>query len=556
MRIRHTGGPARLSPPEEWVLRTCLESPYSSLPDLVGRGANTRREVERAIPLLQSKGYLAGMKMGNTMPAVERYWVPELGHRYWRHWFEDDDIPWASYADGLEMLLERFPSVEQTYRCLSAIIGEGGANGVLRFRWLRGASIHAVAELDGGRWVMFIWAGIWADPKTVADKWRYRFRELDHYSPAAIHDERTGVSDVDHTVRPSAVVVVAIDDWAAQVVVNELLPRLGSLALRVFTPDALLSRETVLLPSPDKLIEPPRRSNRRPKLPSATPSLMPISDKPTFTVFTTIEQWAGIRVSQIADMLGDWTGNVTPIVERLSGKEPSKQGRRSRSQSKAGVDPGEKKPPPMVLGFDGRHCLSFDGLKQAARRDRISPQKTLARFGHFLSDDGKSRDHYWLHDGRVASIAARMKRAGLPVAAGWRAIYNVPGVTQIAPDFVVRFGAASVGGFTLCPGWYYGEYERSAITLAAIADKLANRFRLADHLSRQGRLLPPIMFIVDHEDVERMYWEIGNGLPLFTATYDRVMQGPLVNDGSVFRNLGVPVTFHVPTVEQRISWPR
>ncbi len=426
MILRHPGGPARLTPQEEWVMRTCLDAPYSSLPDLVGRGAYKRREVDQAIRLLQSKGYLTGRKIGNTLPAVERYWVAELGHRYRRHWFEDDEIPWASYADGLEMLEQRFPSVEQTYRCLSAIIGEGGANRVLRLRWLRGASIHAVAELDGGRWVMFIWAGIWADPKTVADKWQYRFRELDHYSPAAIHDERTGVSDVDHTVQPSAVVVVAIDEWAAQVVVNELAPRLGRLALRVFTPDAVLSGEPVLLPSPDKLTEPPRRSNRRPKLPSATPSLMPISDKPTFTVFTTIEQWAGIRVSQIAEMLGDWTGNVAPIVERLSGKEPPKQGRRARSKSKAGVDPGEKKPPPLVLEFDGMHCLSFDGLKQAARRDRISPQKTRARFGHFLSDDGASRDHYWRHDGRVASIAARMKRAGLPVADALRPALILP----------------------------------------------------------------------------------------------------------------------------------
>ena len=481
--------------------------------------------------------------------------MPELGDRYWRHWFEDDDIPRASYADGLELLEQRFPSVEQFYRCLSAFIGEGGANRVLRFRWLQSASIHALAEFDGGRWVMFIWAGMWADRKTVADKWQYRFRELDHYSPAAIHDERTGLSGVDHTVQPSAVAVAAIDDWAAQVVVDELAPRLGSLALRVFTPDAVLSGEPVLLPSPDKLTEPPRRGNRRPKLPSATQSLMPISDKPPFNVFTTIEQWPAIRVSQIADMLGDRTGNVTPIVERLSGKEPSKRTRRARSNSKASVDHELETPPPLVLEFDGMHCLSLDGLTQAARRDRISPQKTRARFGHFLSDDGTSRDHYWPHDVRVASIAARMKGAGLPVAAGWRAILDVPGVTQIAPDFVVRFGAGAVGGFTLRPGWYYGEYERSATTLAAIADKLANYFRLADHLRGQGRVQPPILFIVDNEDVERMYWEIGRGLPLFTATYDRVMKGPLVDDGTVFRHRGVPVAFNVPTVEQRISWP-
>ena len=555
MTIRYTGAPERLAPQEEWMLRSCLEAPYSSLTDLVRWGVYTRREVERAMPLLRAKGYLSGMQMGNTKPVVERYWVPELGHRYWRHWFEDDAIPWASHADGLELLEQRFPSVEQFYHCLSAFIGEGGANRVVRFRWLRGASIHAVAELDGGRWVMFIWAGMWADRKTVKDKWQYRFRELDHYSPGAIHDERTGLSDVDRTVRPSAVAVAAIDDWAAQVV-DELAPRLGKPALRVFTPDVVLSGEPVLLPSPDKLTEPPRRGNRQPKLPSANPSVMPISDKPTFNVLTTVEEWPGIPISQIADMLGDWTGNVTPVVNRLSGKEPSKQGRRTRSKSRASVNQRREAPPPLVIEFDGRYCLSLDGLNQAARRDRISPQKTRARFGHFLSADGTSRDHYWPHDGRVASIAASMKRAGLPVASGWRAIYNVPGVTQITPDFVVRIGAASVGSYTLWPGWYYGEYERSAITLAAIADKLVNHFRLGDHLRRQGRRQPPILFIVDDDEVERMYWEIGRGLPLFTATYDRVMEGPLVGENGVFRHLGVPVVFNVPTVEQRISWPR
>ena len=35
-------------------------------------GGYTRREVEGTIPLLRSKGYLAGRKMGNTMPVVER----------------------------------------------------------------------------------------------------------------------------------------------------------------------------------------------------------------------------------------------------------------------------------------------------------------------------------------------------------------------------------------------------------------------------------------------------------------------------------------------------
>ena len=53
-------------------------------------------------------------------------------------------------ARELKLLRDRFPMVEQIYHRLSAFTGDGGANEVSAFRWLRSSSIHAVAEFDGG----------------------------------------------------------------------------------------------------------------------------------------------------------------------------------------------------------------------------------------------------------------------------------------------------------------------------------------------------------------------------------------------------------------------
>ena len=151
--------------------------------------------------------------------------------------------------------------VEQTYRRLSSFIGEGGANEVTAFRWLRSSSIHAVADFDTGHWVMFIWAGLWTDWATMRDKWQFRFRGLDHHNRAAMYDRLTDNSTTDPTARPSAVAVIAIDNWAAQVAVDILTPYVGQWKLRVFTADHDLSRDFVFRPTP-RFVDRTRRSER------------------------------------------------------------------------------------------------------------------------------------------------------------------------------------------------------------------------------------------------------------------------------------------------------
>lgn len=546
--------PTRLQPEDEWLLGALMGAPASSIPDLAGWNKYSERKCRESVMKLQGMGYLGSQRMGNTKPAIDRYWVAELGLRYWKQQFGDEENPWGNDVKEHELLKARLSVFEQTYHILPWFIGKGGPNEVQSFRWLRSSSIHAVAEFDGGYWVMFIGAGLWTDWTTMREKWRYRFKGLIHHSPAAMDDRLTGAAIVDDTAVPSAAAVIAIDEWAAQVAVDILTPDVHPSKLCVFTPGADLSGDFVLRPSADSLTERSRRTSRRLKPPSASPSFMAIPDKPTFDVQTTVEEWPGSRTSQIAVLLGKWTGDIDPIVKRLSGKAPARR-RRTRVSKNRKPNPAEAATAPeLVSEFDGRHCLSLAGLDLSAQRDRIRSKKTRDRFAHFLSEEGKSRDHYWEHDGRVISMAAKMNSSGLPVAAGWRACWNVPNVTQIDPDFVVRMGVVISGENTFLPAWWYGEYERSATSPDAVADKLAGYYRLYDHLRRLGRDVPHILLICDDEQVEEIFWNVGRDLLLFTATYDRVLKGPLVGDRTVWLCHGQSVSIVVPTAEQLITW--
>ena len=133
-----TGMPQRLNPLEEWVLKACFDAPYSSVSDLAGWGVHSPSQVRTGIAGLEGKGYLGVAKMGNTRPAQSRYWATELGHRYFRHHAPGDDMPWASYDDGLALLRDRFPALEQIYRRLSEFLAARPRNMVCRgvgVRW-------------------------------------------------------------------------------------------------------------------------------------------------------------------------------------------------------------------------------------------------------------------------------------------------------------------------------------------------------------------------------------------------------------------------------------
>ena len=236
------------------------------------------------------------------------------------------------------------------------------------------------------------------------------------------------------------------------------------------------------------------------------------------------------------------------------GNEPARR-KRTAGPANHGVNFRQVAPAQeLIRELDDRYFMSLAGLGQAARRDRIPPGQTRRRFGHFLSEEGKSRDHYRRHDGRVISMAAKMERCGLQVSAGWRVCWNVPNLTQIDPDFVVCFGAVSVGEVPFPSLWWFGEYERSAKTPAAIADKLSSYFRLYDFLRAQGRERPGILLICDDEDVEQIFWRVGRRLLLFTATYNRVMQGALVGDSTVWIMHGEPASVSVARGNGLISW--
>ena len=151
-------------------------------------------------------------------------------------------------------------------------------------------------------------------------------------------------------------------------------------------------------------------------------------------VFMWVEQWYDTTKSRMAAALGLRSSDVDPIIDGF-------------------VENG-------FMSRYGRNIrVSAAGWKRSARRDRVH-LSTIRERWQFLSDpDDVHRARNRHHQQGLIILAETCIRYQLPVAAGWRSVMNIPGVTQIHPDAMVLVGDGPLGA-----GWYCLEYERSATT--------------------------------------------------------------------------------------------
>ena len=441
---------------------------------------------------------------------------------------------------GLQNLTHRFPAVEQFYHLLGDIRtslmvsrpdgqpGEMAPPRVGWFDWLNSPAIHAVAKLGTGFLVAFIYAGPWWDYAKARRKWHERFNGLNQGNTIGMENMReTGAAGCLDAC-PSLWVVVGHDRWSVQAALDEFHPQGDSGIAGYSISDGWLSEIPELLPSQDFIQD--MRGHLRVGNPDNFGSwvdsqlrLLARGGPLTNRVFSAVEAWHGAIVSQVAIHARESRSSVRKILRQL-------------------VAAG------LVVGLDRQYYLTKLGLLLAARRDRISPLHAYARLGWLVDDDQSERLRVLKHDKGVNLLAARLAEAGVPVIPGWRAIreialdpevaaeLNLRETIKIAPDLMAYLGDGPFGA-----RWYALEYERSAGTLKAVAEKLFPYAALA----RVGKPVP-LLVVTERVRAAVIFQAASAQLPLLTTTLSDAKQGALVGAESVWLHHGAPTFLHPP----------
>ena len=187
----------------------------------------------------------------------------------------------------------------------------------------------------------------------------------------------------------------------------------------------------------------------------------------------------------------------------------------------------------VVEDEKGKIQTSKDGLRRSAHRDRLHPATLYGRWKFLMEADSEHRRHMSGQQQGLARLVHAFKRAQIPVAAGWRAVLNVPDLTQVAPDAMVKLEDSHVGS-----GWHHVEYERSANYRRRVDEKLAPYLKMyAD--GEPVRLLT----ICQNPRAEGVFWERaklpnGESLPMITTTYKEATKRQAVGTPSVWRTYG------------------
>ena len=385
--------------------------------------------------------------------------------------------PWTATSRGVETALRRLAMLETFYRLAPDLLRSGSfsrsANGkasagddrLTGFRLLRhGGFYHAVARYGEDLWIPFTYVGLHATERALRRKEQHRFWGVDCYSQEEdryLHiGNRLFHVDPDLAVEPSGLVVVAADAWGRGTGPQHPVQLHAHAVLH---PGRTVQRGggTAALPGPG--VGPGGPSHRGPSRSGG-----PVAERkprhgghrrpggPTGCSWPSC-QFPAMRAAWLREIVGGSPGEVGRHLERF-------------------VDTG------LVAVFDGRHYLSELGMRRAANMSRILPSVIRSRHGAYL---GRwYREHEAHHNDGVNRLAVRFAREGVAVVAGWRGEVNVPGLTQVRPDLLVRVRQGALG-----PGTHYVEFERSAVRPDRVEQKLAPYRRTA----ATGQPLPLLM---------------------------------------------------------------
>ena len=222
-------------------------------------------------------------------------------------------------------------------------------------------------------------------------------------------------------------------------------------------------------------------------------------------IFELIAQWPGLRVQDIARLSRRSRKEVYELTQEMVRGE-------------------------WLQERGGMLYLGKRGVLFTARRDRVSPSGIQVRVRDAIKQDHKPVGSHRLHTMAVNQVMIRLREAGITAFPGWRAVLDIPGVTQLKPD-LVAFAETPLGEYL-----YYIEVERTAVHPEQVSKKLAP-YREAYRIEHPAR----VVFITERPEAEELFRRQSRGLPVLTCTLADTRRGPLAGEYTVWRHDGQPV---------------
>ena len=351
--------------------------------------------------------------------------IRALGHELHEH------PPWTATSRGLRSCMRRLATLEAIYPMVSELPARGrlkppGADGdgdthassrpqlqATDFRLLRhGGFHHALARYGDDLWVAFTFAGLHATERVLRRKQMHRYWGIDCYVAAAddylrIADRRF-YEDPEERVEPSALVVVAADDFAAELARRTLVTTTPTL---VCTSDGHCSEPVELRRSFDVVADPLGHTpigtpESRTRWNKRSLDLLAIDGPTAFKTFMAIAEFPSMTSALLCELVGRSERTVKRVLARFS-------------------EVG------LIEVFDGRCYLAEKGMRRAASLSRVLPAVISNRQAAYLT--AEHREHQVRHDDGVNQLVVQFARQGIAAYGGWRGELNLRNMTQVKP---------------------------------------------------------------------------------------------------------------------------
>ena len=533
-RGRPEDAPLAEFPLEERILVALAHQFWASASDIAGRLDVSESDIHQSCHALEEKKLIAGRGLGVTRRIQRRYVLTRQGVRHVIRPFQYKGLlraalplTWQMTEEGVTRMLLWLPMIESLYEILPTFWTSGlarpfqwqsmypdpacsslvwlGVPTLAEVRWLPSGRLHAVAtwrfERDGKHVkcysVPFLWAGLLPQED-------YRSLSL-RLGSGFIHSHRSPKDAIRWDIEPP-VAAIGLDEFAAfrsntaygdDVQVGSV-DTAGAL---VWSAEASHSEWTLREKAPQA------RSIGHPE--AATigegPDLVNLGGIREYRIMAFVSEFRAATKKNLVRALRMSGGSVKAALEALAERG--------------------------LVTIVGKYIyVTQRGLDMLADRDRVDAER-LVEVTH-LYPEGKDAMRERRHDSAVAGVAAEFRRAGIPVAAGWRWVVSWKD-GQLVPDLWVRVPV---------PGreegmWVAVEVEFSARAEKRIDAEKLRSYRLAP--IRLGRSFP-ILVITGEEAPAKLFDGLSGDLTTLTTTLAEFLTGAWEGPESVWRRNGRP----------------
>ena len=473
------------------VLAVVSRCPFATTADVAVLLGIPRASAGRHLEALADLRLVASETFSFGFRPAVRWWIrpdPSVAHlpsRARRH-----------PSSVLSRLLRNLPFLDVVYRLVGQAVAEGQGD-FEDLCWPPEAPFDVVARVGGG-WAVFYWSGVWERAARLSR----RLGDSVSLFPSA--GERTASH-----VWPSSLVVVAADLWQAHLA-SGIVEGYGvwdRTYLRTLDGDfgagSLSFRSTAEFPRFDDFPPSARIFNIDPAVQRCLHR--PSTSRYDMVALNVIEQWPGQTPTVVATLGGLHPGRFRASVDRLLQRGLVEE-----------LEAGRISPSELALTL-------------AARRDRVPSSVPFRQSGPAPVADriiGRHRDH----ETGLARLMGRFRRAGAPVAVGWRGILDYGEHGRVLPDGMVYLTHSPFG-----PRWFIVEYERSAVHPTRVVRKLRA-------FTNPAIEIPFPVLVVCRTAAFANFRDYTFGRPALVATIDDVRAGSILGrSGTVWFRDGQPV---------------